>query len=118
MVLDHVAEQVVHPAVAVELGVERGREKIALPDRDHPTATARRTAFLGGSLRPDIHDLVYSIARNTKGMFRVECSIRDRGRRRTPETHPHHEGMAALPPPPPSTVRTGSQVVPAHQRPM
>lgn len=86
--------------------------------RGAPTLTVRvhaRTAFLSGILRPDVHDLVYSIARNTRGVFRVECSIRDRGRRRTPETHAHHDGAAALPPPP-STVHIASQIVPARQR--
>ena len=59
-----------------------------------------RTAALGGSLAPDVHDLAYSTARGTKGVLRVECAIRDRGRRRAPSNHRHAEGTAPLPPPP------------------
>jgi hypothetical protein len=72
--------------------------------RGVPSLTVRvhaRTAFLGGSLAPEVHDLVYSIARSTTGVVRVECAIRDRGRRSTPDTHAHHDVAAALPPPPP-----------------
>ena len=71
--------------------------------RGAPSLTVRvhaRTAFLGGALSSDVHDLVYAIARRTTGVLRVECAIRDRGRRRTPETHQHDGGVAALPPPP------------------
>jgi hypothetical protein len=61
-----------------------------------------RTAFLEGSLPPDIHDLVVSTARGTKGVLRVECGIRDRGRRRGPLSHAHPRARTAdaLPPPP------------------
>lgn len=72
--------------------------------RGAPSLTVRvhaRTAFLGGNLPFDVHDLAYAIARRTIGVLRVECAIRDRGRRRAPETHHHHGGVAALPPPPP-----------------
>jgi hypothetical protein len=72
--------------------------------RGAPSLTVRvhaRTAFLGGNTPSDVHDLAYAIARRTTGVLRVECAIRDRGRRRTPETHHHHGGVAALPPPPP-----------------
>jgi hypothetical protein len=56
-------------------------------------------AFLEGSLPPDIHDLAAAIASRTNGVVRVDCAIRDRGRRHGPQTHPHR--VAALPPPPP-----------------
>jgi hypothetical protein len=72
--------------------------------RGAPSLTVRvraRTAFLGGNLPSDVHDLAYAIARRTIGVLRVECAIRDRGRRRIPETHHHHAGVAAFPPPPP-----------------
>ena len=71
--------------------------------RGAPSLTVRvhaRSAFLGGNLPPDVHDLAYAIARRTTGVLHVECAIRDRGRRRSAETHPHHGGVAALPPPP------------------
>jgi len=72
--------------------------------RGAPTLTLRvhaRTAFLSGTLPPDVHDLAVEIAGRTKGVLRVECAIRDRGRRRTPDTHPHGTTARALPPPPP-----------------
>jgi hypothetical protein len=71
--------------------------------RGAPSLTVRvqaRTAFLGGNLPADVHDLAHAIARRTTGVLRVECAIRDRGRRRIRETH-HHAGVTALPPPPP-----------------
>jgi hypothetical protein len=75
--------------------------------RGAPSLSVRvlaRTAFLGGSLTPDVHDLVASIAGATRGILRVECGIRDRGRRRNPVAHAHAPVSAppvnALPPPP------------------
>ena len=61
---------------------------------------AARTALLDGNLPPDVHDLVVAIAERTKGIARIECSIRDRGRRKVPLGHPHHDVFPALPPPP------------------
>jgi hypothetical protein len=87
--------------------VAEARLRTALAREPHtrgaPSLTVRvhaRTAFLGGNLPSDVHDLVYAIARRTTGVLRVECAIRDRGRRRRPETHHHHGSVAALPPPP------------------
>ena len=71
--------------------------------RGAPTLSIRvrgRTAFLEGSLPPDVHDRVAELTVRAKGVYRVECRIRDRGRRRTPMSHPHEVEMAALPPPP------------------
>jgi len=64
----------------------------------HVRVTAQ-TASLEGSLPPDVHDLVVAIAGRTKGVVHIECSIRDRGRRRVPLSHPH-DGVPTLPPPP------------------
>jgi hypothetical protein len=47
------------------------------------------TAFLDGYLPPDLHDLVASFAKRTKGVHRVECRIGDKGVRRTPMSHAH-----------------------------
>ena len=58
------------------------------------------TAILEGHLPPDLHDLVASIAERTKGVRRIECRIRDKGRRRTPISHAHMIVVPALPPPP------------------
>jgi hypothetical protein len=71
--------------------------------RGAPTLSIRvhgRTAFLEGSLPPDVHDRAAELTRLAKGVHRVECRIRDRGRRRTPMSHPHQVEVAALPPPP------------------
>ena len=70
---------------------------------------AARTAFLDGSLPPDVHDRVVAIAERTKGVVRIECSVHDRGARRVPLGHPHDEVFPTLPPPPDgahSSVRT------------
>ncbi len=61
---------------------------------------ANGTAFLEGYLAPELHDLVASIAQKTKGVHRVECSIRDKGARRTPMSHAHTIPVAAIPPRP------------------
>lgn len=61
-------------------------------------------ASLGGDVEPDVHDLVAATAQNAKGIHRLDCRIRDRGRRRTPLTHPHAPGPPALPPPPGSGI--------------
>ena len=58
------------------------------------------TAILEGHLPPDLHDLVASIAERTKGVRRIECRIRDKGRRRTPISHAHMITVPSLPPPP------------------
>lgn len=58
------------------------------------------TAILEGFLPPELHDLVASIAKRTKGVSRIECRIIDKGTRRTPMSHPHMISVAALPPPP------------------
>ena len=90
---DLVAEARLRTALARE---PRTRGARSLTVRVHA-----RTAFLGGNLPSDVHDLAYAIARRTAGVLRVECGIRDRGRRRAPETHHHPGDVAALPPPPP-----------------
>jgi osmotically-inducible protein OsmY len=58
------------------------------------------TAFLDGRLSPDLHDLVASIAQDTKGIHRVECRIGAKGRRRTPMSHGHTFPQPAVPPMP------------------
>lgn len=58
------------------------------------------TAILEGFLPPEVHDLVASIAEQTKGVSRIECRISDKGPRRTPMSHAHLIPVAALPPPP------------------
>jgi hypothetical protein len=58
------------------------------------------TAFLDGQLSPDLHDVVASVARATKGVRRVECKIRDKGTRHGPISHPHTIAVAAIPPRP------------------
>jgi osmotically-inducible protein OsmY len=84
-----------------------GRLRAALA-RDQRTRGARSlavrvasgTAFLQGHLSPDLHDLIASIARRTKGVDRVECRIDDRGSRRTPMNHPHTIAVTPIPPRP------------------
>jgi hypothetical protein len=83
----------------------RLRVAIARDARTRGAASLRvrviaRTALLDGSLPPDVHDLVVAIAGRTKGIARIECSIRDRGRRKAPLGHPHPDVFPALPPPP------------------
>ena len=56
-------------------------------------------ALLQGRLTPDLHDLVASIAQQTKGVHRVECRIDDKGRRRTPMSHGHTTPLAIPPMP-------------------
>jgi osmotically-inducible protein OsmY len=56
-------------------------------------------ALLHGRLTPDLHDLVASIAQQTKGVRRVECRIDDKGRRRTPMSHGHTTPLAIPPMP-------------------
>ena len=58
------------------------------------------TAFLDGHLPPDVHDLVSSLAERTKGLYRVECRISDKGARCTPMSHSHTIQVAAIPPRP------------------
>jgi hypothetical protein len=70
--------------------------------RGVPTLAVRvadGTAFLRGRLSPDLHDLVASIAQQTKGVHRVECRIDDKGRRRTPMSHGHTTPLAIPPMP-------------------
>jgi hypothetical protein len=61
-------------------------------------------AKLDGRLPPELHDLVARFADDTTGVRRVDCSIRDRGRRRSPMNHPHVLDVTALPPVPPRPV--------------
>jgi hypothetical protein len=61
---------------------------------------ANGAAFLEGYLPPDLHDLVASTTERTKGVYRVECRIGDRGRRRSPMSHAHTIPVAAIPPRP------------------
>lgn len=77
---------------------------------------ADRTAFLEGRLPPDLHDLVVSIARRTKGIEAVECNIIDRGRRRTPMSHAHTIGVPPLPPPPSSRDADGAVGASRHRQ--
>jgi osmotically-inducible protein OsmY len=60
------------------------------------------TTFLQGRLSPDLHDLVASIAQETKGVRRVECRIIDKGPRRAPMSHAHAIPVPAIPPMPSS----------------
>ena len=57
------------------------------------------TAFLQGRLAPDLHDLVASVAQQTKGVHRVECRIDDKGRRRASMSHGHAIPLAIPPMP-------------------
>jgi BON domain-containing protein len=61
---------------------------------------ANGTAFLEGHLSPDLHDLVASVTRTTKGVRLVECRIRDKGARHGPMSHAHTIAVAAVPPRP------------------
>jgi hypothetical protein len=62
---------------------------------------------LDGSLPPDVHDLVASLAQRTKGLRRIECRIVDKGPRRIPMSHAHMIAIPALPPPPRLDVTSG-----------
>ena len=64
----------------------------------------RGVAKLDGRLPPGLHDLVARLADETKGVRRVDCAIRDKGRRRSPMTHAHVLDVSALPPVPPRPV--------------
>jgi hypothetical protein len=57
------------------------------------------TAVLRGHLPPPTHDLAYRVASGTRGVRRVDCAIRDRGRRRGRVDHVH--GIDVTPPVPP-----------------
>jgi hypothetical protein len=57
-------------------------------------------ATLEGRLTPELHDLVAEIAADTKGIDRVDCSIRDRGTRRATMNHVHVLDVPAVPPRP------------------
>jgi BON domain len=57
-------------------------------------------ATLEGRLTPQLHDLVVEIAADTKGVERVDCSIRDRGTRRSTMNHVHVLDVPSVPPRP------------------
>ena len=56
-------------------------------------------ATLEGHLSPDLHDLVFSLAKETKGVRRVACRIGDRGARRSPRLHEHTTPVPVAPRP-------------------
>jgi hypothetical protein len=83
----------------------RLRASLARDDRTRgvPTLTVLvrdGVASLGGRLAPEVHDLVARLAANTKGVRRIECTIRDRGTRVVPMTHHHVLDVPAVPPRP------------------
>ena len=83
----------------------RLRAALARDDRTRgvPTLTVLvrdGVASIGGRLVPEVHDFVARTAADTKGVTRVECTIRDRGTRRVPMTHHHVLEVPAVPPRP------------------
>lgn len=82
------------------LRVSLSKQQRTRGSRSLAVRVAKGVAILEGHLSPELHDLVASMAESTKGVDRVECSIRDRGSRRTPMSHAHTIAVAEIPPMP------------------